>query len=150
MPTSADALWQVYRATSYEASTPGAALRIRVGQREPALEELLASNAASCWCFITAWNPRSQRLPRAENDRRNAVLQRELERLGRGSVIPGIGRPDDPGWEPEESWLALGVDRESAIALGRQFEQNAVVWGERGGPARLLDCRPARSDPAPA
>jgi len=41
----------------------------------------------------------------------------------------------------EESFLVLGLTREAAVAAGRRHGQNAVVWGEAGEPAQLLDSR---------
>ena len=89
---------------------------------------------------MTAWNPRSEPRSLDENRRANELLRREL-RSGGHSFYGGHGKPDGSGWEPEESMLAIGVSREEALRLGRQFDQNAVVWGERGGRAELLDCR---------
>jgi hypothetical protein len=50
---------------------------------------------------------------------------------------PAIGVGDDGSWPAEQSLLVLGIDKAEAVALGRAFEQFAVVVGRRGGPARL-------------
>ena len=134
------ALWDAYRATSFEAQTPVGCVRIRVDCPVPSLDRLLDAQNQRCWAYVTAWNPQSKRLADAKNREANELLRRELQDAGY-TVYSGRGKPDDPAWEPETSMLAIGVSREEALQLGRRFRQNAVVWGERGGRAELLDCR---------
>lgn len=76
----------------------------------------------------------------ARNRERNAQLRTELDELA-VVVFDGLGRGPDPSWQPEESFLVLGVSRAAASELGSRWGQNAVVWGTRGREAELLDCR---------
>ena len=46
----------------------------------------------------------------------------------------------DPAWPAEASFLILGISREAAVLLGRQFGQNAIVCGMLGQAAELVDC----------
>jgi hypothetical protein len=39
---------------------------------------------------------------------------------------------------PEKSLLILGINKEQAIAIGNEYEQNAIVYGEVGQAAQLL------------
>lgn len=89
------------------------------------------------WAFITAWNPMSQPLPLQENRERAARLAAEL---GARAVLAGLGVPDEPGWTPEESLLVLGIGIDDAVALARRYMQRAIVAGDYGGPARLVEC----------
>lgn len=41
-------------------------------------------------------------------------------------------------WPPEKSLLILEIEREEAHELGRQFGQNAIVYGKSGGTPELL------------
>ena len=50
----------------------------------------------------------------------------------------GIGK--DASWPSEESVLVIGVDRDSALELGRTFGQLAIVYKEIHQPAELLLC----------
>lgn len=133
-------LWQAYRSTRFEASTQMGLAVIRIDQVNPELDRLLVELEGEEWAFITAWNPLSSALPLEENRVRN----REMESLLRSNgyrFYPGRGIPADSIWDPEESFLVIGMSRESAVGIGREFGQNAVVWGARGEAAVLLDCR---------
>lgn len=138
---SDEALWSAYRATLFEACTPSGRICIRVGQHEPALDDLLAQYGAEAWVFVTASNPASAHLDAAENRARNEELKRCLESLALPAWYRGAGRSPTGAWDPEESVLALGIEREDALRLGRRFGQNAVVWGRVGSVAELVDCR---------
>jgi ADP-ribosyl-[dinitrogen reductase] hydrolase len=132
--------WKAYRDTLFEARTPRGTIRIRIDARTPALDALLAERRAQSWCFITASNPRSEVLGTELNRARNEELRRALDALALPARFDGDGRSQDGTWT-EASVLALGVGRELAVGLGRDFGQNAVVWGRSGGAAELLDCR---------
>jgi hypothetical protein len=137
---SEDELWAAYRSTEFRAATHLGPVSVRVGERGPSLERLLADTGETQWLFITAWNPASVELGEVENQERNCRLRVSLDELA-AQVFAGLGQPAEPEWTPEESFLALGLTRAQAIFLGRQYGQNAVVWGEGEKPAELLDCR---------
>jgi len=52
--------------------------------------------------------------------------------------IPGVGRDPRGEWPAEPSVLVLGISRREAEILGRSYEQNAVVFVERGGAPELV------------
>jgi hypothetical protein len=79
-------------------------------------------------------------LDAAENARRQAALRMYLQQAG-FVTYPGRGVPAAPGWQPEDSFLVLGIAREQALCVGAMFEQNAIVAGEAGGAAELLLCQ---------
>jgi hypothetical protein len=135
-----DDLRDIYMKTTYCVETgPGEIIRLRIGQKSAALDELLRRCNAACWAFITAWNPGSMALAPLENERRQeemaAVLQCQAYR-----TLPGEGVGETPDWIPERSLLVLGIEREAALAIGRQFGQVAIVWGHRGSVPELLFC----------
>ena len=112
---------------------------MRVGECPPRLDVLLERVGRSGWCFVTAWNPRSVEQPLELNRASNHALKADLDALG-CPIFAGIGRAVNADWTPEESFLALGLDRDQAAALGRSYDQNAVVWGRAGQAAELVDC----------
>ncbi len=130
-------LLQAYRKTSFFADTRVGRLELRIGSLCPRLEELLANLGARSWVYLTAFNPRSERLSDEENQNRHRRLVERVERLG-FSAFPGEGVGDDGTWPPERSLLVLGVDRRQAIDLGREFGQLAIVFGEFGSPPALI------------
>jgi N-formylglutamate deformylase len=133
-------LIEAYRSTRFEAMTPRGRITLRVDERNPESDALLGDFSSRSWAFITAWNPSSCVTSAEENRARNRNLEERLRTMG-FPIFEGHGWPSDPEWEAEESFLALGVPENVAIDLGREFGQNAVVCGEIGGPAILVDCR---------
>ena len=131
-------LEHAYRHTTYAAETPVGRVSIRIGKACPVLDELLDLLGRRHWSVVTAWNPRSLPLSRADNDKRQAELLQIVEQLPH---YPAANEPDngDPSFY-EESALIVGIDGDSAAELGRRFEQHAVVVGEVGQGARLVWC----------
>ena len=73
----------------------------------------------------------------AENYDRQAQLLDEIEAL-RLNYFVGRGEHPETGWS-EDSYLVLGVNREQADALAREFGQNGYVWvGVSGVPELVL------------
>jgi len=127
-----------YCNTTYRVEMAEGALDIRVGESSERLDTLLRQQAAQSWAFVTAQNPRSQRTE-VENERRQQALKRRVTRMG---SVYFEGRAISPAndWPAEESLLILGIPVEVARALGRSFGQFAIVAGELGGTAQLIDC----------
>jgi|LakMenEpi03Aug12_release.lakeMendotaPanAssembly.Ray.scaffolds.fasta_scaffold272044_3 hypothetical protein len=127
-----------YRATSYLVAMPdGGRVVVRCGERSEPLERFLAEAGVDHWAFLTACNPRSTRLGDAENALRMTRLDAALRDRGR-EWLAGEGQGDAGDWPPEPSRLVLGIEEADAIAIGRLFEQNAIVAGSRGRAARLV------------
>lgn len=98
----------------------------------PALSDWLIAENIRTYAFITASNPRSKLLSEQENVLRNRTLERDLKKVSR-FVFPGLGIGSDGNWPAEESFWALDISPENAVALGRKYGQNALVWWEEGG-----------------
>jgi hypothetical protein len=134
-PTSA------YRATTFRSHTFSGTIDIRIDQAHPQLDLLHRNASVQSWCFITAYNPRSNPLSQIMNERRQEALREAIASRGL-AVFEGEGIGDDGTWPAEPSFLVLGISRSDAMALGRQFDQAAIVVGDTGGPAELLFCDP--------
>lgn len=134
------ALARAYRDTAYCVDHPAGNFTLRIGEPCAALKALLREHGVTTWAFVTACNPRSQPLPPAENAARHAQLLVRVRAAG-WSAFAGRGMADSGGWT-EESLLILGIDETAAVALGRAFEQYAVLVGEADGVADLRWCRP--------
>lgn len=130
-PARREALDAAYRATSYRVGK----LTLRVGEPHPWLDRLLEDRGLERYAYLTSANPASAPLPAAKN----AVRMRALaEALAGFVVLRGVAEADDAAWEPEPSFLVLGISRDDAAALGRAFGQNAILVGKRGGAPELL------------
>jgi hypothetical protein len=111
-------------------------LVLRVGEPSERLDRLLEVHGAATAAFVTAANPHSRRKSAAENAEAMAALEGMLEAAGYPRY-PGEGRNEERTWR-EPSVLAVGIYRDNAMALGRLFGQNAVVFIEKGRPAELV------------
>ncbi len=113
-------LLAAYRATSYRAC----GLEVRIGRRVKGL--------ARPAVFLTAWNPRSRRMPLAWNRRMQASLRARLAGCAEIREGEGVLR----GWR-EEMLLAEVTPRRAAV-LARRFRQHAIVVAMPDRPARLI------------
>lgn len=121
------ALIRAYRATTYHA----AGIDIRIGRRSPAMDRLLASHHVREAVFITAWNPRSRRMPDGWNRRMQSRLVESTRRL---AAMPASGT-----WRRwSEAHLLLFCSPARASVLGRRFHQYALVIVQQAQPAWLL------------
>jgi hypothetical protein len=136
-PTAvADAeLLGAYAATTWWLRLPAGDLPLRVGTPLTAPVSFPAA-------VVTAYNPASRPCRPAANRASDRRLRERLRSLGlqAHAVLaraPGAAREwDEPGH------LVVGVDLGTALRLGREFAQNAIVWiGEDRLPI-LLATRP--------
>ncbi len=128
-----------YRTAAYfvAASEGWQAFVIRCEERSATVDRLLEWHGLRDWAFVTACNPRSQRLPATENAGRMDRLRAAITHRGH-PCLPGSG--EDPGgqWPAEPSLLVLGIAEADAIQLAAEFDQHAILVGSLGEPARLV------------
>lgn len=98
---------------------------------------LLGANSA---IFITAYNPHSQILPDVVNQARNTELEQWIV-TNEHLIIKGQGEDPTGTWPPEASFLIPKLSIDEGKALGRCWEQNAVVFLRVGDAAQLVWCR---------
>jgi hypothetical protein len=151
---------QAYEQAIYEVYNGQETIRVKIGEYCPPLDSLIVQgdypkglltlkNAPAdkdtasrsltvrhSWAIITASNPYSQILAELENQQRHHKLMKHLQEL-QLPWLESIGRDQTGIWTPEQSFWILGIKRFEAIAIGRQFEQNAIVYGELHQPAEL-------------
>jgi hypothetical protein len=120
------ALLTAYRETDFRVTGP-VAFTLRVGTVSAGLAALHRQLGVTSSAFVTACNPFSAALTDDENAARLEALRTELRRR-QLPFLEGEGQHPGNAWPAEASVLVLGVSRGEAGELGRQFEQNAVVW----------------------
>jgi hypothetical protein len=131
-------LLRSYFASIYELPTADGALRV-------SLDGEIASDVAQLpeflrqqFAVLTAYNPRSMLLPRRVNEQRNQVM-RDLLVLGCYRVEQCAGYEEEPeGVWREPGWIVHGINREEAIAFGRVFRQNSILFAEGGRPSLIV------------
>ena len=130
-------LLESYTRAVYRVDCKEGPILLRVGAASAALDRWLETQRASCFAFLSAANPRSVALPETENLRRHRQL---VDRLGESGLPAVAGESFDPatgGWR-EASLLVVGINREAAIGLAREFGQAALLWGAIGRRVELL------------
>lgn len=133
-----DELITAYRSTEYRVLSEDGEFVLRVGQRSDALARLFELTGTHGATFITAENPFSQATTPGENQANQARLRKDLTSFS-ATILDGAGQGEDPAWEPEASFLAIGVSRAQACELGQKYRQNAIIWaGEDAVPELVL------------
>jgi hypothetical protein len=125
-----------YRASTYFVDGPAGRFALRVGQASAELDALAAAHKVITWAYVTAYNPGSIALPREQNEQRQRGLKKIVAEAGY-PFYNGEGK-GDADWPAEPSLLVLGISQADAAALAHKFGQAAVLFGERGGHARLM------------
>jgi len=132
-------LLKAYQSTKFIVDSPHKEVVLAIGERNPALDDLMEGSDSQSGAFITAWNPGSLRLPDAKNQARQTEMITEVRK--RGYVfLEGRGVGQDRGWPPEASIFIIGIPMEAALELGKLFGQSAIVFAERGKAVELLLC----------
>lgn len=126
-----DAFDAAYRATAYLLRDGFERVALRVGERSPALDRLLARRRAREGFILTADNPGSRRLPEAVNRR---------ARLKLPPGPPTEAHADAGDWPSERGVLAFVDERSARLLLGR-LRQRACLRVARGRPPVLLYAR---------
>ena len=106
---------------------PSLGITILINQHNKELLDLISGKGKSSFCFITAFNPYSNKLESEENTRRNQELK---ETIAEYVIYDGYGQDKESLWEAELSFLVLGITKEQSIKLGKEFGQNAIVFGQ--------------------
>ena len=107
------------------------------GEKNPRLDELLDAHRATCAAFVSAANPQGRRRRLVENVVAFHSLKTHLKK-SHYVFFEGEGRDPTGVWRPEGSVLVLDIARPDAEALGNRYEQNAIVYVERGGAPELV------------
>lgn len=126
-------LLEAYKATCFEIIQ--AKIEIYIGKENKAFETFLIENEITNWCFITAWNPFSNALTNKQNIALNKSLSLDLKDY---KLFQAQGKDTIGSWPPEPSFFVANIIEDQAIALGKKYQQNAIVYGTIHETARLI------------
>ncbi len=128
-----NSLIEAYKNTKYIVFKP--TLIIEIGKLNQEIDDIMINHNSNSWAFITAYNPFSRILTNDENRLRHD----ELKELTKDYMtFEGHGVGENPTWEPELSLLIIGISKDDASKIGKEFEQNAIVYGEVNNSPELL------------
>ena len=130
-------LLAAYRATRYEVSGATPPFVLCVDEPSAALAACHRAHGVRCSAFVTAWNPGSREAAPAANAAAEAALEQCLRARGHPLLA---GRGVDPAgrWPAETSVLALGLARDVACDIARQFGQAGLVCAGDDAVPRLV------------
>jgi hypothetical protein len=138
LPVSAidPTLIRAYRETEYRVFGE-ARFTLSIGESSAELVMVHRRHGVDCSAFITACNPFSRSVDEGMNRNLQTALADEL--TDRELVfMPGAGQHPSNSWPAEASFLVMGLDLETAKALGVRYQQNAFVWNGADGIAQLI------------
>lgn len=130
-------LLQAYQRADYVVPEIGEILHI--GKSHPVLDAFLAQHLSEQWAFISAFNPYSNVKDELWNKARQQELKKLLLKEGY-AFLEAYGRDPEGEWPPEDNFLVMDISAERAVAIGKAFEQNAILVGTRGEAVRLVFC----------
>ncbi len=116
-----------YRNTHYQMGTGTDAILLQIDQYSAALAKFLVASQQSGTAIISAYNPGSQ----LQSNEDNLAAHQSLKHCLNHHSYPMIESLNiDPAdiWPAEKSFFVSGLDLDTARSLGRQFNQNAIVW----------------------
>jgi hypothetical protein len=126
-----------YLGTHYVVDEGDCRPELRVGERCDDLLRLLRRGKSPGAAFITASNPKGREVGDDLNRHANLLLEADLKTVA-DTVLGGRGIGPDESWEPEQSFLAVGLTFDQAIHIGRHYDQNGIVWAEEDCIPRLV------------
>jgi len=135
MAIAADLL-AAYAATDFVVFDGPEQWAIHVGVASPRVDALMDRHGAACATIVTAFNPRSRVLPPEANKARHQSLVRLLEERGLTFLL-GECRDPSGQWTAETECIVFGISLAEGLEIARRFDQNAVVFVERGKAPRL-------------
>jgi hypothetical protein len=112
-------------------------LVIRIGEPNEVLDAVMDEEGADTAAYLTAANPGGELQEKRANELACAALHQALADAGYACYL-GEGRDPAGDWPPEPSVLAVGISRHEAMVIGRSYEQNALVFIERGKAPELV------------
>lgn len=132
-----NALEQVYRATTYRVFLPEGVCDLRIGEAHAGLAAWLAEEEVDCWAILTAHNPGATQAEAGHNAERQAELECLLLEADY-EPFAGENQADAGDWPLEETCFVPLLEDDEAMALARQFGQNAFVVGGADGVPHLV------------
>lgn len=134
--TLSDGLLLAYRGTDYEVYGDRP-FTLRVDRHSTALAMLQQQLQVPCSAYVTACNPLGVPQDADANRALHAGLAATLAQR-EYRTIEGIGVGRGSTWPGEPSYLVPGMARATAVQLGRELRQNAILWSGTDAVPRLI------------
>lgn len=130
----------IYAEAVYAVFTADKKIKFRAGENSQKVNALLDEYQAAAFAFLTAYNPFSKVLPDKENEARQKKLIKILK-AENFKYLEGYGTNETESWKREKSLFIFNISKQKALKLAREFEQNAILYGEKDKPISLVWCQ---------
>jgi hypothetical protein len=125
-PDQHDPDWRRYPETILDfATSPAVQIDLREVPSDDAISALKSAGLDQPFAIITAFDPRGENLPAAENERRNKELEARLRSSGYRFARVDCCSPDRSHCERS---VAVIMPQDKALDLARELEQVAIFW----------------------
>lgn len=129
---------EIYRKAIYVVIWLGREITFRIGETNSEINQILSDLNSESFAFITAHNPFSKQLNESENQIRQKQLIKLLQ-YERLEYLLGFSTNKEKTWK-EESLFIFDIIEEKALEIGKRFEQNAILFGEKNNETKLIWC----------
>ncbi|NJB87607.1 hypothetical protein GGR26_003391 [Lewinella marina] len=120
-------LAQAYRNAVYVVN----GYELKIDEPHPDFDAWLSRRGHRYYLILTAFNPYSTPLPEPVNEARHHTLIELLDRRGM-PYVAAAGSDPEGGWPEERGVCLLDPSPEAGCAIGRLYQQHAIVVGRRG------------------
>ncbi|MFM8152809.1 MAG: DUF3293 domain-containing protein [Polynucleobacter victoriensis] len=127
---------ETYKNAEYQVSTLGGWIAFKIGEHNQHLDQLLDANRVDMAALITAWNPQGKMCEIKANHQANQSLELAIQEMGLPYYF-GFGSDPKGAWK-EDSYLVMGIGLSKARELGDAYQQNAIVWINKGEAPSLI------------
>jgi len=127
---------ETYKNAEYQVTTPDGWIAFKIGEHNQNLDVLLEKNRVDMAALITASNPQGKMSEIEENNQANHSLKLAIQEMGLPYYL-GSGSDPKGGWK-EDSYLVMGTGLSKARELGDAYQQNAIVWINKGEAPSLI------------
>ena len=127
---------ETYKNAEYHVTTPDGWIAFKIGEHNQHLDQLLDANRVDMAALITAWNPQGKMCEIKANHQANQSLELAIQEMGLPYYL-GSGSDPKGAWK-EDSYLVMGIGLSKASELGDAYQQNAIVWINKGEAPSLI------------
>ena len=127
---------ETYKNAEYHVTTPDGWIAFKIGEHNQHLDQLLDANRVDMAALITAWNPQGKMCEIKANHQANQSLELAIQEMGLPYYF-GFGNDPKGAWK-EDSYLVMGIGLSKASELGDAYQQNAIVWINKGEAPSLI------------
>lgn len=131
-----DRFKSAYREAVYQFSYQGVDYHIEVAKKNKRIDQLLDSLGADSATFITAYNPQSLVLSKAENSLNQKRLVERVEQMGLNYML-GFSTDRCSSWPKEASLFITDLDFDRAVQLAAEFDQKGFLYIQSEQTVRL-------------